>query len=242
MTTEYRPPVSKGSFGVSGRVKIVDISDGRAKVAFFAADDKGMYTPEPTDKIYIDEVNIFPVARTGQWMGRLSDKKDKLFDLRPVSGVYEGVYKEFVAKKDTLPEPYKMTTQFGDKYIFRPLFVLTAKEVEGMIVGYQWGLAYNFKEFPNPEEGKPSVAGYSKNYEKSPPTRMLDDFMCKTGAWDKGAMAWQENLLPKIHRRLVEVNRHVLIHVENGYIESLITLQDNKFSDEEEKVSEGVEE
>lgn len=240
--SDYRPPVSKGSFGVNGRVKIVDISDGRAKVAFFAADDKGMYTPEPTDKLYINEVDIFPVARVGQWMGRLSDKKDKLFDLRPVSGVYEGMFKEFLAKKDMLPEVYRRTTQYGVQETFRPLFILTADNVAGMIVGYQWGLTYNFKEFPNPEEGKPSIVGYSKNYEKSPATRVLDDFMCKTGAWDKGAMVWQENLLPKIQRRITDIGRHVLIHIENGYIESLITLQDNKFSDEEEKVSEGAEE
>ena len=50
--------------------------------------------------------------------------------------------------------------------VFDLVFELTSKDVEGMLVEYQWGLAYNFQEFPNEEEGKPSIVGYSKDIDK----------------------------------------------------------------------------
>ena len=51
------------------------------------------------------------------------------------------------------------------------------------------------------------------------------------GIWDRGPMAWQENLLPKMHKRAVEAAKSFLVHVEKGYVKVLITDQSSAFEE-----------
>ena len=227
----YKPPVAKGSYGTNGQVKIVAVENGKVKFMFREQDKDGNFGE--TQKLIVKEEDCHPVAKVGTWSCNLSTNKDRIYNLRPITGVFPAKFKEFRARKDEQPTPQMAGGKFPH-LVFRPLFELTRPDVAGMVVEYQWGLSYNFQEFPNEEDGKPSIVGYSKDIDKSTPTQALHEFMEVCGIWEKGPMAWQDNLLPKIQKRALDAAKSFLIHVENGYVKVLIADQSSAFSETEE--------
>jgi hypothetical protein len=234
--SNYKPPVAKGSYGTNGQVKIVSVENGKVKFMFREQDKDGNFGE--TQKLIIKEEDCHPVAKVGTWACNLSTNQDRIYNLRPISGVIPAKFKEFRSRKDEAPTP-QMTGGKFPHLVFRPVFELLQKDVEGMLVEYQWGLSYNFQEFPNEEDGKPSIVGYSKDITKSEPTQALNEFMEVCGIWERGPMAWQDNLLPKIQKRALDAAKTFMIHVEKGYVKVLIADQSSAFEDNSE--DDGVE-
>jgi hypothetical protein len=222
----YKPESVKGSFGLYGVVKIFSIENGKVKVAFYETDREGNLS-EATIKVFIKAEDCFPVAKVGTWSAQLSSKHDKLYQIRPTSGVFPGKFKEFVSKKDQPPMP----TMSGGKIefqhlIFRPLFVLNREDVKDMVVGYQYGLDY---AFATDESG---LVKYGKQLDRSTHMQDVDDFLTKVGVWDKGEMKYSDNLLPHFHRRAVDADKSLMIHVEKGFVKTLISdMSDESFDD-----------
>jgi hypothetical protein len=226
----YKPPVAKGNFGTNGQVKIVEVADDKVKFMFREQDKDGNFGETLKLKVKVEDCH--PVALVGTWACNLSSNKDRLYNVRPIQGVFPAHFKEFRAPKDEQPSP-KMSSGKPEfqHLVFRPLFELTRDDVKGMLVEYQWGLDYNFTLFPDVADGK--IAGYSKSLDKSTHTQKLNEFMEACGIWDRGAMKWQENLLPTMQKRALDANKQVLIHVEKGSIKALIPDQSSDFGDRE---------
>lgn len=237
----YKPPVAKGSYGTNGQVKIVKIENGKVYFYFREQTKEGLLEPVKMSPIKVED--CLPVAKTGVWAANLSTNKDKLFSLRPLSGMYDGKFKEFLAPKDEPPAP-KMS---GGKpeyqhLIFNPLFVLTSPDVEGMIVKYQWGLDYAFVDWVDAEGNH--IVGYGKQLEKSTHMQKVDEFMTLTGIWDRGAMKWQENILPMMQKRALDADKPLRIIVKDSFVDTLMADQSSNFDEnEDDKLSnDGVEE
>jgi len=234
----YKPPVAKGSYGTNGQAKVVSVENGKVKFMFREQDKDGNFGE--TLKLIIKEEDCHPVAKTGTWACNLSTNQDRIYNLRPINGVIPAKFKEFRSRKDEAPTP-QMTGGKFPHLVFRPVFELIRPEVEGMLVEYQWGLSYNFQEFPNEEAGKPSIVGYSKDITKSEPTQALNEFMEVCGIWERGPMAWQDNLLPKIQKRALDADaaKTFQVSLKNGYVDILIADQSSAFEDNSE--DDGVE-
>lgn len=242
----YKPPVAKGSWGTNGQVKIAKVENGKVYFYFREQTKEGLL--ESVKMNPIKEEDCFPVAKLGIWAATLSTNKDKLFSVRPLSGMFDGRFKEFSAPKDEPPAP-KMS---GGKpewqhLIFNPLFVLTSPDVAGMIVKYQWGLDYAFVDFVN--DTGDHIVGYGKQLDKSTHMQKVDEFMTLTGIWDHGALRWKDNILPDMQKRAIEANKSLRIIVKGSYIETLLADQSSEpFEDvsnetyEEDELDNGKEE
>jgi len=234
----YKPPAAKGNFGTNGQVKIVEVADGKVKFMFREQDKDGNFGE--TLKLLVKVEDCHPVALVGTWACNLSSNKDRLYNVRPIQGVFPAHFKEFRAPKDEQPLPKMSSGKIEFQHlIFRPLFELTRDDVKGMLVEYQWGLDYNFTEFDDAEGNK--IVGYSKSLDKSTHTQKLNEFMESVGIWDRGAMKWQENLLPIMQRRALDANKKLLVHIKNGNIENLIPDMSNE-TFEDDKLENGKEE
>lgn len=230
----YKPESIKGSFGLYGQVKIVAVENGKVRFMFREQDKSGSLGE--TLKLLVKVEDCLPVAKIGTWAAQLSSDKCKLYQVRPINGVFLGKFVEFVAKKDQSPSPTMSSGKPEFQHLIcRPLFVLTPDNVANMKVGYRWGLDYSFAE------GADGFVKYGKQLDRSTHMQEMDEFLTLTGVWDKGAMKYSENLLPYFARRALEANKSVLIHVENGYIKALIPDMNNE-TFEEEKLDNGKEE
>ena len=221
----YKPESVKGSFGLYGQVKIIAIENGKVKFMFREQDKTGNFGE--TLKLKVKVEDCLPVAKVGTWAAQLSSNKDKLYQVRPINGVFPGKFVEFVAKKDQPPSPTMSSGKPEFQHlIFRPLFILTRDDVAGMRVGYRWGLDYSFVA------GADDFVKYGKQLDRSVHMQEVDEFLTLTGVWDKGAMNYNDNLLPFFQRRALEANKTLLIHVENGYIKALIPDMSNETFEE----------
>jgi hypothetical protein len=238
--SDYRLPTSKKQTydKAYGQVNIVQIKGDKVHAYWRDVDfdgkvllDADKKPLEPKELPTLKVENCLPVCKVGKWMATLSG--DRLYNLRPISGVFPGHFKEFIASKDAAPSP-KMTKGQYPHLVFGPLFELDREDVQGMVVGYRYpGLRFNFEPFER-EDGK-SIVGYSVfDISKSPATMQLDEFMRVTGITDFGDMPWTDNPLPMFQKRALKANKSILIHVENGSIKSLIPDQSSAFSETEE--------
>lgn len=235
----YKPPVSKGSWGTNGQVKVAKIENGKVYFYFREQTKEGLLEPVKMTPIKVED--CLPVAMVGVWAATLSTNKDKLFNLRPIQGVYPAKFVEFSAPKDEQPSPKMSGGKLEWQHlVFSPLFVLTREDVKGMIVRYQYGLDYAFTMF-NAEDGT-QIAGYAKRLDRSPHMQAVDEFMQLTGIWDRGAMKWQENLLPVMQRRALDADKSVMVYLDDGYIKNLIPDASGAFDEEEPENKLGVEE
>lgn len=242
----YTPPFEKKRYGTYGQVQIKKIEDGICYVLFCQTNSKGIVELNPETKMPVIEPlklkikvdDCLPVARKGDWVVKLSDDKTKLYNVRPINGVFPAKFKEFVSQKDQPPSPTMSGgKQEWQRLVFKPLFALTGKGFEGMVVGYQWGLDYLFETVVD-EQGR-SVMGYSKDLTKSTHMQETHEFLLLTGILEKGPIKATDNYLPVFQRRALDANKSLLLHVENGHIKALIADQSSAFEDNSE--DDGVE-
>jgi len=204
----YKPPVIKTGSGPTGMAKVQFSSDGKAVRVTFA--DTEVYSKP----LVIKRENCPDNLKPGDWYIGLSANKDTIRSWRPVNGMFKAKVQKFTSQPDKPPVP-QVHPQWDYQY-FTVLFELIApNDVKGCIVPNNY--RYHFGEF-NDEDGK-SIVGYTHN--KSKYTPQLVDFLEATGAWDRGAIAYKDNILPIVEKRILKADRVINLVLKDGWVNTI---------------------
>lgn len=207
-------------------VATVKVIKSVVKVAFETA---------PEDIIEIPVTQAPGVIKNGKWMVSMSAKRDRLFSLSPITGMFETKFREFAHAQGQIPSPVHrqstFTNQDGSAWVvdydaFTALLEITTGPCAGMTVGHF--LRYNFSEI-NGE------VAFTK--PKSKYTKQLGDFLDAAGGFDKGPMKYSENILPALQSRLQTANYTLAVILKDGNIDSLtrVGMAEMEESEEEEE-------
>lgn len=204
----YKPPMIKSGSGPTGVAKVVFSSDGKAvKVTFVDSEVYGKPIVLKRDKCPDN-------LRPGEWYIGLNANKDEIRSWRPVNGMFKAKVQKFTSAPDKPPVP-QTHPQWEYQY-FTVLFELIApKDVRGCIVPNNY--RYHLGQYVN-EDGK-EVVGYT--HTKSKYTPQLADFLDTTGAWDRGEIAYKDNVLPILEKRILKADKVVNIVLKDGWVNTI---------------------
>jgi hypothetical protein len=208
----YKPKtVAGGSFG----------SWLTAKVSFNPDKTKVRVVDKETAKEYILSAKNVPAKLTsGEWVINLSEDKKEVTNYRPVNGMFKGKVIKFAAAEGEKPAPKTKSVSFKkdgknieyDYLYFTAMIQITEGACKGIEIPYV--LRYNFVE--NDEDGKAVVAIKGKGKY----SLALDEFLDVTGAWERGAMKWSDNVLPMFEKRILSEDRIFSFVIKKGWIDS----------------------
>lgn len=223
----YVPPSRNTSGGnyQYGQAKIQISQDGK-KVRVLFKNNEG-----ETSEHVLDRADCPETVRPGVWIVSMGEKFDKLFSLRPIQGVFNAVFHDMVREKDKPPVPQTKIGKSKDggtfEYqYFRPLFCIVDGPADGLVVGYKWGLHYEFDA--QVDDNGREVVGYSKSLSKSTHVQDLHKFLTAVGVWDDGAMPYKPNVLPMVYQRAKKAGKQVQLVVVDGNIDSIVGLPDSE--------------
>jgi len=218
----YRPKVLQGNFkrGESG-IAYVKINAEKTKVKVtFEESGKEIVTSE------------FPKgAKPGKWFVTLDGDNKKVYSIRPVNGLFIGKANKFVAREGEAPIPQTHVGADWSYQYFTVLLEITQGENKGIIVPCM--LRYHFAEA---QEDNKSVVAFS--HPKSKYTPMLIEFCDCAGVWDRGVMAYKDNVLPMIEKRVLNAAKEFQFVMKGGWVDSFIPLdqpESEALPEEEEK-------
>lgn len=162
-----------------------------------------------------DEVQSI-IHTTDNAFVRVSSKGDKIYQFSPWVGQFEGHFVGFsVAKGETVaPKTFKGADWQYD--YMTALVEITSGQFKGAVVPYM--LRYHFAE------GSDGEVLY--DHGKSKYTAQLMEFLEITGAWEKGAMKYKDNVLPMLQKRMLEADRKFKFVVKDGNIAVLFASGD----------------
>ncbi|MHA2220062.1 MAG: hypothetical protein ACXACY_29575, partial [Candidatus Hodarchaeales archaeon] len=132
--------------------------------------------------------------RPGRWNLQLSGDESEIWNFSPWSGQFKVTTLGFAAKEGEQPSPKvkERTNSKGQKYktvdFTVMLEVIEPEKIAGVTIPYF--LRYNFREAED-EEGR-SVVGLPDTGSR---TKQLSDYLDIAGAWNRGAMKYQDNVL-----------------------------------------------
>lgn len=235
----YKPKQIKSTYGPQGVAKVA-LSADKKKVRVIFKDEEG-----DTKPIDLTADNCPDYVQKGTFNVRLSSDKKKMYSMTPLNGVYKssGSHVTIRHAKDEKPAP--KADNFNN-LCFNVDVEITAGPCKGMTASYSYsGLHYNF--LPVEEDGK-SVVGIKG---KGSYTKALIEFCDCLGVWDKGAIAWSDNILPIIQKRIIAVDREFqfIIKTEEKttksgdtmtltYIDGILPADDDDEETENEEVTE----
>jgi len=204
----YKPPKvrSKSLSGIA-KVQLGKDKNGNSKVRIEFTDDS-MKDVQP---IVLNIEDCPGYVQKGEWVVKVSAKKDKMYACYPVAGQYYGKVQKFNSEQNKPPAPYLQHGQFGDYRTFGTLLEITRGNCKGMVIPYS--LSYNF------EEADDGVVGIG--HLRSRFTANLERFLDVTGAWEQGAMKYVDNVLPNFEKRILRQQREFRIEMVNGYVDAL---------------------
>lgn len=204
----YKMPVIKTGGGPTGVAKVVFSSDGKAvKVTFVDSEVYGK-------PIVLKRDNCPDNLRPGEWYIGLNANKDEIRSWRPVNGMFKAKVQKFTSQPDKPPVP-QVHPQWEYQY-FTVLFeLISPKDVKGCIVPNNY--RYHFGQFTN-EDGK-EIVGLTHN--KSKYTPQLADFLYATGALDRGDIAYKDNILPILEKRILKADKVVNIVLKDGWVNTI---------------------
>lgn len=224
----YRPPVVKKS-DLKGIAKVTFRTDhSQAKVKF--AD------PEVYPKDIVFDADDLPAGlKSGEWFITINSEKTEVRNWRPANALVKAKVKNFVAKKDSKPTPMTHPT-YGNRY-FQVVFEITEpEEFKGCTVpnSYQ----YFFTEVYDEDSGK-SLVGL-EDHPKSKYMKPLVDFLDATGVWEKGSIAYSDNILPTLERRIRNAGKTVMFVIKDGWVDNAsFSTPEKKTPKEEPDLDEG---
>lgn len=212
----YKPQIKKSEFvrGPSG-VATVEISPDKKKVRI-------SYKDNETDKYILNIKDCPENIRKGTWFVTLSEDKTKILNFRPANGVFHAKVIKFPAPEGEPPTPKtKIGTDGKGKSWDYQFFIVIAElmnpEVKGMEIPLI--LRYHFSEAE--EDGK-TVVAYA--HPKSKYTPQLIEFCDVTGMWNKGVMAYKDNILPIMEKRILHEGKVFQVVIKNGYADTFMEL------------------
>ena len=226
----YKPPV-KTSETLNGMAKITKAKKGEQKY-FRVMLTQGKGEDATTTEHYIEPENAPAYLNAGEWRIRMSADKVKIHSAIPADAIVNAEFFDLAHREGEEPAPYKRTTQYGDVFQFVWLWKVVDGEFEGVEIPQY--LNYNF-DYATDEKGNDVVA-YS--HPKSKYTEQLDQTMTASGVWNKGAMAYKENILPVIKKRAIrereENGAKVRLTISQGYVIAVKQLTSGWDAEEEE--------
>ena len=164
-------------------------------------------------------------VRAGKWFVSLNAKADKFYSFSPVSGAFKCKFVSFATPKDQLPAPQHYSMQFVDKTTgqagvteydaFTALLEIIEGKDAGLVIPYF--LRYNFGEVDG-------AVAFIK--PKSKYTQQTGTFLEACGAFDKGSMAFIDNILPALETRLKDANRRLMVIMKDGHVDAITALED----------------
>lgn len=144
---------------------------------------------------------------------QMSGNGDKIYKFYPWEGMFAGKFAGFTSEKDKPPVPRTSTTKWEYVYMVAKNEIVDG-EFKGAIVPYT--LRYHFVEVN--ENGK-LIVGYS--HPKSQFTPQLMEYLDVTGAWEKGPMLYQDNILVPLQKRMLAENRTFKFVIKEGQINTI---------------------
>lgn len=199
---------------------------GLAKVQLHPSQPKVKVTVEQKEgeaKVYILNKEDCPdCVQNGTFLVDLSSDGKKMYNIRPVKGVFDLKVKEFVHAKDKEPMP-KVKEGGGDKgkYSYMKFTVtmeIVAGKFKGMLV--PCSLPYNFQEAKEEVPGKGLQSVVEISHPGSKYTKLLIDFLTVTGTIDQ-VMPYRENILPMLQKHVLKNDRKFSGGLENGWVSGL---------------------
>jgi len=229
----YKPPV-KTSETVNGLARITKAKRGEQKYWRVMLTVKKKDEDAKVSEHFVKPENSPDYLAAGEWRVRMSADKVKILSAIPSDAIVNAEFSDIAHREGEEPTPYKKTTQYGDMFQFIWFWRVTDGEYEGVEVPQY--LNYNF-DYATDENGHDIVAYL---YPKSKYTKQLDDVLNAAGVWNKGAMAFKENVLPIIKKRAIREREEngvkVRLTINEGYVIAVKPLTsgwDNEDAEEE---------
>jgi hypothetical protein len=187
---------------------------------------------EKKTKFRVDFGDIEPVVlladdcpsciMAGNYYVTLSSDKTKMLNMHPADGQYIGKVKSLIAKKNQPPAPMIYKGENWSYPYFLALIELTRGKEAGMQATYF--LHYQFVEAIDEDGSK--VAGIGHLKSKYTPT--LEEFCDVTGVWKFGPIPYQDNILPKLEKRILRNDNEFNVLFKEGWIDKIWSLQEAK--------------
>jgi hypothetical protein len=193
----YKMQQVKSQYGPQGEAT-VNLSEDKKKVRVIF---KPVEDEEPSKPIVLDRENCPDYVRKGKFYVRMSADKKKMYSMTPLNGLFnsDGSHVTLRHPKDEKPAPKMDNFQ---NLCFQVDIEITSGDCKGMSACYPYsGLRYNF--IPVEYEGK-QVVGVKGD---KAPTKMLMNFKDVLGVDEKGPIAWSDNILPVLQKRITTLNR-----------------------------------
>lgn len=210
----YKPPY-KTNETINGLAKVTKAKKGEERY-FRVVLTTGKGDDASTTEHFIKPANAPGYLKAGEWRVRMSSDKVKVLSAVPSDAIVTVEFADIVHREGEDPVPAKRSTQYGDVFQFTWLWRATEGEYEGIEIPHY--LNYNF-DYETDDKGNDVIA-YS--HPKSKYTEQLDQVLTAAGVWNKGAMAYRENILPVIKKRAVfEREEHGVkakLTINNGYV------------------------
>lgn len=166
---------------------------------------------EDEENAYVLNIKNCPsVVLSGRFNCTLNGDKTKLLAIYPPDGMFKVRVDGFAHKDGEPPAPKTFVGAQWSYQYFTALLEIAEGGETGMIIPAVF--RYHFGE----DNG---VVAYS--HAKSKYTAMLDDFCSIAGAWERGEMKYQDNILPMLEKRILRENRTFNILMKDGYLNTI---------------------
>jgi hypothetical protein len=219
----YTPPkrTVAGNRGPQG-VSTILLRPDKPNLAKIVMSHTDKDTKEVTKEEYIiklseQEEKMKPFIRAGNWYVNLNSEKNKVYGIRPLTGIFKMQFLKIAASEDKEPAP-RTNTQYKDPFDeWTVILRILDGDEKGMEVPIN--LRYWFVE--EVKDGK-SIVGYEFHPKSPDHMPRLMSFCDYFGVWDYGEMKYSDNILPEIQKRCLTAKKSVKVMMKNGWVDSFI--------------------
>lgn len=231
----YKPQTVKSDFGgPSGKANIKVQRDEnktiiRVKVSFDETGDSFIIPASDCS----EEVRSY--LQSGEFNVRLGKDGKSITSISPWSGMYKVHTKKFVAQRDKPPVPQTRTgtNEGGQKWSYQyfvPLLEVVEGECKGMQIPYF--LRYFFDGVMEDVPGKGKVLVAALAHPKSPYYGQLAEYCEVSGVWEAGPMPMEDNLLPRMEKRILRQDRIFTVIIKKGFVDNIYEESNTKPTNE----------
>ncbi|RMD61432.1 hypothetical protein D6833_08265 [Candidatus Parcubacteria bacterium] len=220
----WKIPVSKGGLGPIGEAKVkVSVNGTRVGVRFIPDEDKDL--PEGTITLNVEDCPKW--VRAGRFIVGLNEDLNKMTLIKPIAGMARLRFVRLARNRDDEIILQSVETKWGTHEVFKAVFEITSPDKwAGMQVTKRF--RFYFKPFV---DGDKTVAGISKNPERSAYAAELLDWLTYSGVLEK-PLGWKSQdpvrLLAKIEKRAQTADRELLATFKDGWVEQLYPVEEDE--------------
>lgn len=210
--------------------------DGLAKIEIHPNQPKVKVTLKPAEdgqkpKVYIlDKEKCPDSVKNGIFLVRLSGNGEKMYSIRPQSGVFKAKVLEFAAQTDQQtgkkkePTPKTHNGKFGAYQTFTVAFQITEGEMEGLQVPGSFPYDFVAAEEDVPGKGVVEVIGLKKKKDSKYNQKLVE--LLEVTRVIKAVLPWKENVLPTLQRAMLKNDRTFSVSVKDGWVDGLFAEAD----------------